>query len=52
MSLERRGLAAPSRARIWAAGVAPGRMADDPAVRVDVPSGTMTFPFTDVAVDS
>ena len=29
-------------------GDATGRMADDPAVRVDVPSGTVTFLFTDV----
>jgi hypothetical protein len=29
-------------------GDATCRMADDPAVRVDVPSGTVTFLFTDV----
>jgi hypothetical protein len=46
---ERRGLAARSRARYPGGGVTPTcRMAEDAAVRVDVPSGTVTFLFTDV----
>ena len=39
----------PDRGRVSGRrGDATCRMADDPAVRVDVPSGTVTFLFTDV----